>query len=529
MKINLKAFLFMLIIIFTLSVSEIVKAENNNYEDKIYKVGLIDFSPYAEVDENGVFKGYYVDFFDLIAKELDLKYEYVLVNNLESIEKIASGEIDFSLGITITASRAEKVIFSVNHIALEKLALYTNKDIDSYNLNELNGLRFGAIRERATDWILDFFKASNINVELVYGDSYEEINRLLDEDSIDLILDSAYKKSNYKKIYEFIDSQVYIAANKSNKEVLNAIDRTINRINSEDPEKIENLYNSYFEKDKVRKEKVERFLNIGLMIISIILAVILLFPIIKRYIYKEYVKFLIRNNKYLIYYKPIYKFKTKEIIGGEALIKDKLKDEKSLNSKKIISFFESKNGIAELCIWQLEKIASKYNEIIKNNSLNEEDFYISLNIPINQFKNIKFFRSMINILNKYKLNKNSICIEVMGNINVRDIEIISGNIKILKEAGFLIAIDDFGIEYSNLNIIQDLDIDIIKIDKIFTENMDKSIIRSEIIMFISRIAKAEDKFIVLEGIDKIEQEKKIKEIDNDKLCVQGNLYDEIIK
>ncbi len=300
MKINLKAFLFMLIIIFTLSVSEIVKAENNNYEDKIYKVGLIDFSPYAEVDENGVFKGYYVDFFDLIAKELNLKYEYVLVNNLESIEKIASGEIDFSLGITITPSRAEKVIFSVNHIALEKLALYTNKDIDSYNLNELNGLRFGAIRERATDWILDFFKASNIEVELVYGDSYEEINKLLDNGSIDLILDSAYKKSNYKKIYEFIDSQVYIAANKSNKEVLNAIDRTINRINSEDPEKIENLYNSYFEKDKVRKEKVERFLNIGLMIISIILAVILLFPIIKRYIYKEYLKFLIRNNKYLI-------------------------------------------------------------------------------------------------------------------------------------------------------------------------------------------------------------------------------------
>lgn len=383
MKINLKAFLFMLIIIFTLSVSEIVKAENNNYEDKIYKVGLIDFSPYAEVDENGVFKGYYVDFFDLIAKELDLKYEYVLVNNLESIEKIASGEIDFSIGITITPSRAEKVIFSVNHIALEKLALYTNKDIDSYNLNELNGLRFGAIRERATDWILDFFKASNIEVELVYGDSYEEINRLLDEDSIDLILDSAYKKSNYKKIYEFIDSQVYIAANKSNKEVLNAIDRTINRINSEDPEKIENLYNSYFEKDKVRKEKVERFLNIGLIIIIIILIGILSFPIIKRYIYNQYIKFLIRNNRYLIYYKPIYKFKNKEIIGVEALIKDKLKDEKSVNSKKRISFFESKNGVSDLCIWQLEKIASKYNEIIKNNSLNEEDFYISLNIPIN--------------------------------------------------------------------------------------------------------------------------------------------------
>ena len=79
-----------------------------------------------------------------------------------------------------------------------------------------------------------------------------------------------------------------------------------------------------------------------------------------------------------------------------------------------------------------------------------------------------------------------------------------------------------------MNIIQDLDIDIIKIDRIFTSNMDKSVVKSEIIKFISRIGKAQDKFIVLEGIDESEQDEKIKEIENDKLYAQGKFYSEIM-
>ena len=54
--------------------------------------------------------------------------------------------------------------------------------------------------------------------------------------------------------------------------------------------------------------------------------------------------------------------------------------------------------------------------------------------------------------------------------------------------------------------------------------MNKSLIKNEIILFISRIGKAQNKLIVLEGIDELEQYKKVKEIDNNKLCVQGSFY-----
>lgn len=524
MKRNLKAFLFILMLISTLFISKNVKAETNDYNNKIYKIGVIKLDPYVELNEKGEFEGYYIDLFDLIAKELDLKYEYVLVSISDAIDKLEDGELDFCLGVTLTETRAEKLIFNIYPIAFEKFALYTNKNIDSYNINEMNGLKFGIIKDGETKWILDFFKAANINIDVVYGDDYYEINEWLDNGSIDLILDSDYKKTKYKKIYEFVESQVYIAANKSNKELLNNIDNAIIKINERKGNEIEKLYDSYFNKDKLIKEKITIGLKMLLKVIFLLAIIRILFPKLKKALHKIYIRILIKQERFHIYYQPIYKVKTKEIVGFEALIKDKVEDKSLLHSQDLMAKFERRNSVSEICIWELEKLASNYNEFKKSNYLKGTEFYISLNIPISQFKNNRFVNKAIKILNKSKLHKNSICIEVMGNINIKNINNIIKNIKRLKEAGFIIAIDDFGIEYSNLNMIQELDIDIIKIDRTFTSNMYKSSVKNEIILFISRIGKAQNKLVVLEGIDELEQHKKVKEIDNDKLYVQGSFY-----
>lgn len=282
MRRNLKAFLFILIFTYTLLIGKNVKAEEANYSDKIYKIGVIKLEAYADVNEKGNFEGYYIDLFDLIAKDLNLNYEYVLVSISEAINKLENGELDFCLGLTVTEQRAEKFIFNVNPIAFEKFALYTNKDIDTYNINAMDGLIFGKIKSAETNWILEFFKAANISVDIVQADNYGEINQWLENGIIDLTLDSAYKKTKYKKIYEFVSSQVYIAANKNNKELLNDIDDCIVTKGS----KINNIYNSYFDKSKIIKENIARILIILLVFIFLIAIIIFLFPKFKEALYK---------------------------------------------------------------------------------------------------------------------------------------------------------------------------------------------------------------------------------------------------
>ena len=528
MKINLKMFLFILVLISTLLISKNIKAETINYSDKIYKIGVVKLDSYVQVNEKGELEGYYIDLFDLIAKEINLKYEYVLVSISDAINKIENKELDFALGITLTEERAEKVLFNVYPIAFEKFALYTNKDINSYSLNNMNGMRFGTIKEVENKWIIDFFKAANINIDVKYGDNYDEINEWLADGSVDLILDSAYKETKYKKVYEFIESQVYIAANQNNIEILNNIDDTIIKLNKDKGNKIDNLYNSYFNKDKLIKKKIDTLLNDLIKLIFLCIIIRVIYPEIKIISNMIYIRKLTKENIYSIYYQPIYRVNDRSIVGFEAILKNKVEDKYLVYSKDLISKFKDSRIISYVCITVLEKVISNYEKIKESNSLSKNNIYISINVPINQFKNNRFVNRIINILNKSKLHKNSICIEVMGNINVKNINNIIDNIKRLKAAGFIIAIDDFGIEYSNINMIQNLDIDLIKIDKTFTSNMNSNLIKNEIIRFILRVGKAQNKFVVLEGIDEIEQHKIIEEIDNDKLCVQGSYYNDPI-
>ncbi|MBM6839917.1 EAL domain-containing protein, partial [Clostridium saudiense] len=100
-----------------------------------------------------------------------------------------------------------------------------------------------------------------------------------------------------------------------------------------------------------------------------------------------------------------------------------------------------------------------------------------------------FVKKAIKILYKSNLEPNKICLEIIERVKMNDLDKINKNIDLLKGAGFKIAIDDFGVEYSNLDVLQKLDIDTIKIDKNFVDGIGKDIIRNEIVLFISKIAK----------------------------------------
>lgn len=84
---------------------------------------------------------------------------------------------------------------------------------------------------------------------------------------------------------------------------------------------------------------------------------------------------------------------------------------------------------------------------------------------MNEIENEAFVKKSIQILYKSNLEPNKICLEIIERVKMNDLDKINKNIDLLKAAGFKIAIDDFGVEYSNLDVLQKLDIDIIKIDK----------------------------------------------------------------
>ncbi|XAM37653.1 Phytochrome-like protein cph2 [Terrisporobacter petrolearius] len=177
-----------------------------------------------------------------------------------------------------------------------------------------------------------------------------------------------------------------------------------------------------------------------------------------------------------------------------------------------------------MTLWVLEKAIHDYEMISNYKYYENKDFYISINLSFQELENDDFINKIIEIANKNNIKNGSICLEILENIHVKDLEGIEYTIEALKKNGFKIAIDDFGIEYANLNMLEIVEFDIIKLDKYFADNISKSKINNEVIKFLSNITLLTNKYFIIEGVEEKYQIDEIKNIHHNNLYIQGYFY-----
>ena len=86
------------------------------------------------------------------------------------------------------------------------------------------------------------------------------------------------------------------------------------------------------------------------------------------------------------------------------------------------------------------------------------------------------------------------------------------HIKSLKSKGFLFAIDDFGVGYSNLSQLQTMNCDFLKIDRSFVMEMEENSIRSSLIPHIVGIANGLEIKLIAEGVENSEQASELRNL-----------------
>lgn len=493
--------------------------------ENIVKVGVYEYEPYIYLDRNGNVTGYYNDLLKLINKKYDFSYEYVEYNISEGIDKLKNCDIDIMLGLPIDSRLNEDIIFNQQSIDEEEFGVFSKENIIMSDLKSSKNLKLGLVEDDFNaEWVLKFFKQNNINTEVVYKKNYKELSQLMKEDKIDIMVDNPYKKNKYKMIYKFAGEPIYIAGNKNSSGILANIDKAIEEYRLQNNDSIEKLQLRYFDED-YKKDLINKFI---LILISFILFLLITFikiiPQIKKINTKKKIKYKMNKDKYLLQYQPIYNPRNKEIIGFEGLLRLLDEENKLVPPYKFIPEIEKNDMLFDISLWILKKAIEDYNKIKNYKCVSNKNFYISLNISLNEIENDNFVKQAIEILSKSNLEKNNICLEVIERFKINNTNKANKNIKLLRENGFKIAIDDFGIEYSNLDILEKLHIDTIKIDKNFVDGIGKDIIKNEIVLFISKIAKITNKSVVLEGVEEEHQDTIIKKIENDSIYVQGYYY-----
>ena len=499
---------------------------NKEQRKTLVKIGFYDDYPHFYIDHKANVCGYYKDITEKLAKKLNFKIEYVNGKAPDLLKELKNGEIDLVFGINKLPEREEFFEFTNKPINDELKLIYTNTDIKYGDLEALNGMKMGYIEgELDNEWILEYLRKRNINVELVNGSSYKAIKTLLADNKVDFIVDNPdsdikNKGENIREIFEFSSGCKYIVANKNNNELIKKIDGALSTIN----------LNGYLGNNHYFKQ-IHNFIiattNKNVIILIIFIICIIMFKRVKKRIVKIFKKKKICNDlkkdNYTLYYQPIVDFKHNIVRSVEALLRLR-KDGKLLTPYYFMKDIEDANMMKEITLWVLNRVIKDYNIIKFYENINEKDFYISLNVSFNEIKDREFLKEIVKIVNDSKIIKNSICLEIIEKFGVEEIEKIQENIKFLQENGILIAIDDFGVEYSNLDLLKKIDSNIIKLDKFFADGINDSEISLKVIDFILDICRLSDKSIVIEGIEEKEQVDIIKTFLYEKIYIQGYYF-----
>ncbi|MGV1059924.1 EAL domain-containing protein [Clostridium perfringens] len=499
---------------------------NKEQRKTLVKIGFYDDYPHFYIDHKANVCGYYKDITEKLAKKLNFKIEYVNGKAPDLLKELKNGEIDLVFGINKLPEREEFFEFTNKPINDELKLIYTNTDIKYGDLEALNGMKMGYIEgELDNEWILEYLRKRNINVELVNGSSYKAIKTLLADNKVDFIVDNPdsdikNKGENIREIFQFSSGCKYIVANKNNNELIKKIDGVLSTIN----------LNGYLGNNHYFKQ-IHNFIiattNKNVIILIIFIICIIMFKRVKKRIVKIFKKKKICNDlkkdNYTLYYQPIVDFKHNRVRSVEALLRLR-KDGKLLTPYYFMKDIEDANMMKEITLWVLNRVIKDYNIIKFYDNINEKDFYISLNVSFNEIKDREFLKEIVKIVNDSKIVKNSICLEIIEKFGVEEIEKIQENIKFLQDNGILIAIDDFGVEYSNLDLLKKIDSNIIKLDKFFADGINDSEISLKVIDFILDICRLSDKSIVIEGIEEKEQVDIIKTFLYEKIYIQGYYF-----
>ncbi|WP_270507372.1 EAL domain-containing protein [Paraclostridium sordellii] len=266
--------------------------------------------------------------------------------------------------------------------------------------------------------------------------------------------------------------------------------------------------------------------NLLLWILIIVLITILflfnIYPRIVNMLNKSKIRKYLIGNKYILNYQPIVNPKNNNIVGFEALIRLKLKN-KIFMPNNIIKDMEKSNMLGEVSLWILNKILEDYKEISKIRDV-IDGFYISMNISLKEIENEYIIVNLIEKLRNSGIEEKSICIEITEDTYYQSQIRVKNNIDKLRKAGFLIALDDLGVEYSNIAILERFKFDIIKLDKYFIDGITNSDIKRTVIDTADYLSYTKNKTIVVEGVEEKPQMEIIRNTVSNKMYIQGYFY-----
>ncbi len=227
----------------------------------------------------------------------------------------------------------------------------------------------------------------------------------------------------------------------------------------------------------------------------------------------------LRERQFYIMLHPIYDAATERPVSAEALVRWKHPELGTISPDVFVPLFERNGFIRQLDLYVWEEVCSLLAEMRSQGS---RVCPVSVNVSRIDLYDPGVGDAIEGMLEKYGLPRELLRLEITESAYTEKPQEIIELVSKLRQRGFFILMDDFGSGYSSLNMLKEMDIDTLKIDMMFMEELSSSKRAGNILISIVRMAKLLNISTVAEGVETAEQLEFVRNVGCDK--IQGYYF-----
>ena len=174
-------------------------------------------------------------------------------------------------------------------------------------------------------------------------------------------------------------------------------------------------------------------------------------------------------ERLFLVYQPFIELATGRIVGAEALLRWRSEQGEFVPPDTFIPLAEHSGLMVPIGDWVIRSALQFQRHLA---DIGHTGLRMAVNVSHVQFREPDFVEKLVAAIEEFGTLPGNLEIELTESVAIDNIELIQHKLAAVRAAGVAIAIDDFGTGYSSLNIVRQLNVDRLKIDRSFISGKD---------------------------------------------------------
>ncbi len=204
------------------------------------------------------------------------------------------------------------------------------------------------------------------------------------------------------------------------------------------------------------------------------------------------------ENQFFVLFQPQIENDKNQLVGMEALLRWRHPERGLIPPLEFIKIAEQSSLINQIGEWVMDVTCAKIRTWL------DKGFNVprvSVNISARHLRSESLVKMLSAITDKYGISPEMMCIEITEHALLEEGDTVKKNMRQIKDAGFAISLDDFGMGHSSLLYLKRWAVDEVKIDRSFVDGLVSSAEDRVIVKAIVALGDALGLQLVGEGVE----------------------------